>query len=324
MLKFQEKIGKVLTAVLFVSTLGFGMGGGEFSSVGMRYGPNLSWSAMGNTPFVWGEWLPQLVGSLRYVWLEPLDELNYGEKLLTSPTYLKMDASIEVSPFYAGYSLGLGLRPFKTNPQFEFNFTYESSLYIKSNLEMVTSDVTGIGRIAETWNADYVVDNIWTADDAEFDYSQSFDFAFVVDYFFAHGGRIGVDAHYMLSDISTDFDGKSYDYKINIPVFSRDFIFLLDLYGRVPVGEYFAIVFNSSFISTGYLRNGSTVERESLNYAMAKIGPHFSWKQGFQNVMLQFGFWKRLKDRFYDGSLAQEFIVQLEYTGYFSFPFQGN
>ena len=66
---------------------------------GFRYGPNLSWRLMGNTPFVWGQWLPQAEGSLRYTWLEPLDSLNYGDALGVTPTYLKMAASLEVSPF---------------------------------------------------------------------------------------------------------------------------------------------------------------------------------------------------------------------------------
>ena len=103
---------------------------------GFRYGPNLSWRLMGNTPFVWGQWLPQAEGSLRYTWLEPLDSLNYGDALGVTPTYLKMAASLEVSPFYGGYTAGLGLRPLRTNPQLEVTFMYESYLYFNSNLEM--------------------------------------------------------------------------------------------------------------------------------------------------------------------------------------------
>ena len=148
----------------------FADGFNENANFGFRYGPNLSWSLLGNTPFVWGQWLPQATGMLHYTWLEPLDELAYGERLESLPSYLRMDAAIEVSPFYAGYLAGIGIRPFKTNPQIEANVVYESYLYMRSNLEMVTAEVEGEGRIAESWNADYVVDNIYK-DDAAFDYT---------------------------------------------------------------------------------------------------------------------------------------------------------
>lgn len=301
--------------------------GGNFdhsSFFGFRYGPNLSWSLMGNTPFVWGQWLPQMEGLLDYVWLEPIGPLNYGEKVGHMPTYFKMAASLEVSPFYGGYRAGLGLRPFKTNPQVEVGFLYESFLYFKSNIEMVNADVEGKGRIAETWNADYVVDNVWTDDAADFDYAQLFDISANMEYFFPKGSVLGVSFHYILSDVGTDFDGKSYDYKRNIPVFSRDFLIEVASYGCVPLNSHWSVAYESTYYKTGNLRSKNTVQKESLSYGDFMIGPHFSWDDGFQNVTLELGMWKRPKERFYDGSLAQQFLVQLEYKGYFSFPFHRN
>ena len=75
---------------------------------------------------------------------------------------------------------------------------------------------------------------------------------------------------------------------------------------------------------TGLLRNGDVVEKESLRYMMVKLGPHLSWKDGLHSATLELGFWKRLKDSFYDGDLSQQFIVQLQYQGYFSFPIHKN
>ncbi len=291
---------------------------------GFRYGPNLSWRLMGNTPFVWGQWLPQAEGSLRYTWLEPLDSLNYGDILGVAPTYLKMEASLEVSPFYGGYTAGLGLRPIKTNPQLEVTFMYESYLYFNSNLEMVTSDVSGSGRIAETWNADYISDNVRKNDSVAWDYSQLFDFGASLEYFFKAGSLLGVGVHYVLSDITTDFDGKSYDYKRNMPIFSRDFLMELQFYGRLAFNAYIAGVFESNYLRTGYLRKGGSVEKESLGYGMLKAGPQVSWNNGMSSVTLEFGGWKRYKSKSYDGSVSQEFLVQLEYEGYFSFPFSRN
>ena len=296
------------------------MGVDQSNLVGLRYGPNLSWGGMVNTPLVWGQWVPQMNLGVRYTWLEPLGEMNYGTPLGLASAYLKMDASVEVSPFYGGYRAGLGLRPFKVNPQVEFNFIYESYFYFKSNLEMVNADVKGNGRIAETWNSDYIFDNVGKSDTAEFDYAQLFDMSINLSYTFSRGSIIGVVAHYVLSDISTDFDGKSYDYKLNMPVFSRDFILDFEFFGRAPISENVALLVETSLFRTGFLRNGDVVEKEALSYMMVRLGPHISWKEGLRCVTLEIGFWNRLKDRFYDGSLAQQFIVQLQYQGYFSFP----
>ena len=309
----------VFSAFSFSFSLGFDA---SFMQ-GFRYGPNLSWSVMGNTPFVWGQWLPQLEGSLRYTWLEPIAPLNYGARMDKTPSFLKMEGAVEVSPFYAGYEAGLGLRPFETNPQVEVGAVYRSYFYILSNQEMVTVDAVEGGRIAETWNADYLIDNIWESDD-EFDYAQLFDMYVKIEYFLPKYSFIGLNMHYILSDISTDFDGKSYDYKINMPVFSRDFILDFELYGMFTINEHISAVFESSYYRTGTLRNGNTVEKEALCYMMAKVGPHFSWNNGLQNITFEIGFWKRQKDRFYDGSVAQEFLAQLQYRGYFSFPTHQN
>lgn len=295
----------------------------ESAQTGFRYGPNLSVGFTGNTPFVWGQWLPQAYGTVHYTWLEPLDMLPYGERLGCDPSYLRMDASLEAAPFYGGYTAGLGLRPFRINPSIEFTFNYESYLYFGSNLEMVTADVAGGGKIAETWNADYITDNVW-GDEARFDYSQLFDFGLNAAYTFPKGAVIGFSLHYILSDVSTNFDGKSYDYKRNIPVFSRDFLIESDFYGRLPLNENFAFLYESTFYRTGYLRSENSVQKEALSYAKSLAGVHFSWKDGFQNVTLAVGGWKRIDKDFYDGSLAQQFLIQLEYQGYFSFPLHRN
>ena len=300
------------------------MGVDQSNLVGLRYGPNLSWGGTVNTPFVWGQWVPQANLGVRYTWLEPLGEMNYGSPLGLASSYLKMDASIEISPFYGGYRAGLGLRPFKVNPQIEFNFIYESYFYFKSNLEMVNADVKGNGRIAETWNSDYIFDNVGRSDSAKFDYAQLFDMSINLSYTLPRGSVIGIVAHYVLSDISTDFEGKSYDYKRNIPVFSRDYIVELESFGRFPVNKNVAIVYDGSYLKTGILRSGGSVKKESLSYRMCLLGAHISWMEGLRSFIVKSGLWSRDKKRFYNGSFAQQLLVQLEYKGYFSFPFHGN
>ena len=170
------------------------MGVDQSNLVGLRYGPNLSWGGMLNTPVVWGQWVPQANVGMRYTWLEPLAPLNYGEPIGFASSYLKMDASIELSPFYGGFRAGLGLRPFKVNPQIEFGFVYESYFYFKSNLEMGNADVKGKGHIAETWNSDYIFDHVRQSDSSEFDYVQLFDMSMDFSYTLPHGGIMGLCA----------------------------------------------------------------------------------------------------------------------------------
>ncbi|MCF0224006.1 MAG: hypothetical protein HUK20_07035 [Fibrobacter sp.] len=288
---------------------------------GFHYGPNLSWSFSGNTPFVWGEWLPQANASLHYTWLEPLDCLKYGEKLERNSAYWRMDGAVEIAPFYGGYLAGLGIRPFRSNLQVEFNITYESYLYFKSNLEMVTADVEGEGRIAETWNADYIVDNVF-GEDAKFDYAQLVDINAVLSYSFPGGSILGISSHYILSDVSTDYNGKSYDFKRNIPVFSRDFLVEFENFGSISLNDNFEMLYETTYYRTGYLRSEHTVQKEALSYGKMMVGGHFSWNDGLQNVTFEIGAWKRFKDRFYDGKLSQRFLMELNYEGFFSFPFQ--
>ena len=135
---------------------------------------------------------------------------------------------------------------------------------------------------------------------------------------------ICVGVHSYDTDISTDFDGKSYDYERNIPVFSRDYIVELQSFGRFPVNDLMAIVYEGVYITTGLLRSGGNVTKESLSYRMMLFGSHFTWKNGFRNLIVKAGMWKRDKERFYNGSFAQQLLVQLEYKGYFSFPFHSN
>jgi hypothetical protein len=289
--------------------------------VGLRYGPNLSWGGMLNTPVVWGQWVPQANVGMRYTWLEPLAPLNYGEPIGFASSYLKMDASIDLSPFYGGFRAGFGLRPFKINPQIELGVVYESYFYFKSNLEMVNADVKGGGHIAESWNSDYILDNVGHSD---FDYAQLFDLSLDFSYTFPRGSVIGIGAHYVLTDISTDFEGKSYDYERNIPVFSRDYIVEIQSFGRVPVSENVAIVYDGLYLKTGLLRSGGSVRKESLSYRKMLLGAHISWRSGLRNFIVKGGMWSRDKKRFYNGSFAQQLLIQLEYKGYFSFPFHSS
>ena len=64
MQNFCRQIRILLAAVLLAFAFSLGDGFDQSAQFGLRYGPNLSWGIMGNTPFVWGQWLPQLTADV--------------------------------------------------------------------------------------------------------------------------------------------------------------------------------------------------------------------------------------------------------------------
>jgi hypothetical protein len=287
--------------------------------LGLKYGPNLSWSVAGNTPFVWGSWLPQAAGKVAFNWIEPLNYLPYGQPLDKHASFLRFNADVEVSPFYGGFSMGLGCRPFRTNPQVEIRFIYDNFIYFNSNVEMTLTDSSGTGNIADSWNADYITDNLY--DNSSVDFMQNFGFWLDLDYSFGVGGLLGMGFHYTLVDINTDYEGKSYDYSRNIPVFSRDFIFEFILYGFFPVNPNWAVALNVNQYNTGYSRSSTgTYLKESLSYTKVLTGPSYTWNKGNDRITLMPGYWIRGKKRHYEGSLQEQFLIQLQYQGSLNFP----
>jgi hypothetical protein len=107
-------------------------------------------------------------------------------------------------------------------------------------------------------------------------------------------------------------------------VFSRDYIVEIQSFGRIPVSENVAIVYDGLYLKTGLLRSGGSVRKESLSYRKMLLGAHISWRSGLRNFIVKGGMWDRNKKRFYDGSFAQQLLIQLEYKGYFSFPFHSS
>ena len=107
-------------------------------------------------------------------------------------------------------------------------------------------------------------------------------------------------------------------------MFSRDYIIEIQSFGRFPVNDLVSILYEGMYLKTGLLRSGGSVRKESLSYRMVLLGTHFSWNDGLRNFIVKAGMWRRDKKRFYNGSFAQQLLIQLEYKGYFSFPFHSN
>lgn len=291
---------------------------------GLYFGPNLSWTTMGNSGILWGQWFPQLTTAADFNWVEPLgDALPYGEKLDPKSNFLRFQAGLELSPFYENVSIGLGISPFPIRSQISFRFLYDHLVYFGSNIEMamVSSSNDGKnGSIAENWKTKYILDNIYGEDDSSIDFSQTFTIGLDVDYLSLSGMMVGVHFNFILVDISTDFDGKSYDYQRNMPIFSRDYLLELSAYGIFPLFSCFNLVYEFDFLKSGLLKKGNTIKKESLSYGKLLVGGEFGWGQSKKHrLTITPGFFARGKERFYDGSIGEQFIIQVQYRRQFGF-----
>lgn len=287
----------------------------------LRYGPNISLAISGNTPFVWGQWLNQNFNTLSFNWIEPLRDLPYGEPLDPTAAFLRLSADVEVTPFYGGFRVGIGARPFKINPQVEARFIYENYTYFDSDVEMTLTSDQKNGNIADTWTADWITDRIYS-DRAAVNFMQNFAFYFDLEYSFGSGGLLGLGVHGTLVDISSEYEGKSYDYRRNIPVFSRDYIIDLIAYANLPLTEHFSLNGYLNQYNTGRSKsNDGSYRKEPLSYTIALIGPSFTWDDRNNRLTLLGGFWMREKEHFYNGRLSQQFLVHLQYERNFRFVF---
>ncbi len=300
--------------------------GGAFADIfdmnglyGLKYGPNLSMTISGNTPIVWGQWLSQNINTVSFNWIEPLRKLPYGHSTEPSAALLRFSADAEVTPFYGGFRLGIGGRPFEINPQIEARFVYEHYTYFKSNVEMTLASNGNSGSIADSWNADWITERVYS-ENAAVDFMQNFAFFFDLEYGFGTDGILGLGMHYTLVDISTSYEGKSYDFRRNVPVFSRDFILDLIAYAYIPLTRHWAISGYLNQYNTGNSKSSNdSYLKEPLSFTIALLGPSLTWENRQNRLTLLGGFWKREKKRFYKGSRAQQFLVHLQYQRNFGF-----
>ena len=278
-----------------------------------QMGPNLHHNVRGNMPLAWGSWVPQGQVMLDFNWFEPLEAVPYGSVVTDTNQYLRVQGTLDVSPFYAQIKAAIGLALFKANPHAEARIVYSNMLFIGSNVEMAMGNRTDEPRASKTWHADYIFDRLY--DESSADQIQSF--GFWVDFNFKISSmRMWASLGYTYLDVSTDYDGKSYDYSRGLPVYSRDDVFTGKMHTAFAAGEHWDWFFDFTYCGTGYLE-GSAGEysKEPLSYALLLSGPSWFWDQGRSRISFAPGVWQRWGEDSFDGSVWEQFIVQLNYQG---------
>jgi tRNA A37 methylthiotransferase MiaB len=74
---------------------------------------------------------------------------------------------------------------------------------------MVLADSTGGGSISDSWNADYVLDHVWSQEFSRVDFSQNFNVWVDFDFAFRSGSIMGLGGHFTLTDIISGFVGET-------------------------------------------------------------------------------------------------------------------
>lgn len=301
--------------------LGFVLGGasGPESLSALHFGPNLRHQFMGNAPFAWGTWVPQADARIDFSWIEPLNAAHYGDEVTDSSRFMRLQGVFAVSPYYIELQTAIGVAPFQANPQVELRFVYSNLFYLGTNVEMAMGDRARESSISRTWRSDYIYDSYY--DESTFDQYQSFGFWADLDLRLSKA-RLLAAIHYTLMDIRTDYDGKSFDYTRGLPVYSRDFVFEGSAFATIPIGRSWDWVCDGIYYSTGYLRDATgTYTKEPMGYVRTLTGPSWHWDEGHSRLTITPGYWLRTKESAYDGSLAEQFILQLHYQRNWKFAF---
>lgn len=284
-----------------------------------QYGPNLGFRLLGDTPLGWGAWVPTGQARLDFNWYEPLASSSYGTALGDGARYLRLQGAVALSPYYAELQTALGVAPVATNPRFDIRLVYRNLVYLGSNVEMAMADRAEEKEISKTWSADYIYDQFY--DESSFAQIQSFGFWIDVEYVLA-ALRLQGSTRYTLLDVRTDYDGKSYDYSRNLPVFSRDFVLEGEMNAALTLGDHLNLLGDLYYCSTGALRDaGGEYSKVPLSYWQALLGPQWIWNRSHSFLSSQAGFRQRLQDDSFAGSWNEHLLVKIEYATYWDFFF---
>jgi len=309
----------VRTLVFVTLSVAFAQASQPWIENHQHFGPNLRNQLFVNAPVQWGGWVPQTDAGFDFSWIEPLGIAHYGDETADTSRYLRLQGLLTMSPYYAELESALGISPFNANPRVEFRFVYGNLIYLGSNVEMAMRGRTQESSVADTWNASHIYGSMY--DNWSLEQIQSFGFWMDLD-FSLESAELSGSLRYSLLDVRTDFSGKSFDYSRGLPVYSRDFVFEAHGHLAVPVSSFWDWKCQSSYYSTGYLRDPSgSYAKEPLGYLKVTSGAVRHWNNKHSAFSMEGGFWMRTTEDSFKGALAEQFLVQLRYQQDWSFNF---
>jgi hypothetical protein len=269
-----------------------------------RYGPNLGHAAFLELPLGSAAHTFKEGYRFSFTWLEPLGINEYYSEARDTEKFFRFQSDVELSHSYGMFSADFGLRLF---PFLSCSMTFRHNQYFLSNVEMGLGDKTEVS-ILDSWRGDYIEEHKY--DRMEPDFIQYFDLNLYLDFknslFSSH-----TRGTYSLVDVTTNQNGKSYDYLYQMPVFERDYLQYLVSDLSIPVGKSdFDINLEGEYLRTGFfIKDQDKQPLEEMRFRIG-AGLHPQGRDLRHSLLFDIGLVYR-DDAFFEGDLADQMLFRI-------------
>jgi len=271
-----------------------------------------------------GAFVPRLNTNIDFSWLEPLGADGYGTWVPNKTNYLRFMAGAELSPFYGTIRAGIGIAPLP--PPFavlELSFVYSNENLLWSDVEMPMK-ASKSPLISDAWNAEYMFSKFYK--NSSYSQVQSYDLRLGGTYV----SRIlyfSLLFHFALVDITSDYNDKTFDYMLGIPLFSRDYVLAEELSVIYNLSESFSWNIEFMAILSGrqfkLYSPFKAYDKEPLSYYMISTGPLWRFSGGRSCLSVSPGFFIRKSEHnVFNDSLKEKILLSIQYKRFWDFKFE--
>ena len=288
-------------------------------------GPNIEYGMLGMAAPAGfkGAFVPQANTNFDFNWLEPLGEDGYGVYKNNKTNYIRFMAGTELSPFYGTFRIGLGIAALP--PPFailELSFLYSNENLFWSDVEMPVKPGEQ-PLIKDAWNARYIFNNLYGG--SSYSQIQSYDTQLGGRYF-SQNFELFFLFHFILIDIRSDFEKKSFDYMRGIPLYGRDYVVAEEFSTIYHFSRNFSWTFDFSLMFSGrqfkFYSPFETYNKEPLSYYLISSGPLWRFNGGKSYISLSPAFFtRRNKDDIIADPIKERILLSIQYKYFWDFKF---
>ena len=288
-------------------------------------GPNIEYGVSGAAAPAGfrGAFVPQANTNFDFSWIEPLGEDGYGVWKPNKTNYMRFMAGAELSPFYGAVRAGIGFAPLP--PPFailEFRFVYTNENMFGSDVEIpMRSDEHP--PASEIWNAGHIFDSYYNR--SLFSQIQSYDTQLCGKYTSRYFD-IAFQFHFILIDVTSDYEEKSFDYMRGIPLYSRDYVVMEELSFDYHFSRSFS--WSTEFLAMlsgrrfKFYSPYKTDHKEPLSYYIISTGPLWGFNRGRSYLSVSPGFFTRGNHNVvFEDSIEDRIVLSIQYRHYWDFRF---
>jgi len=288
-------------------------------------GPNIEYGVSGAAApaDVRGAFVPQANANFGFSWIEPLGTDFYGVWRPNKTNYMRFFAGAELSPFYGAMRVGLGFAPLP--PPFavlELRFVYSNENLFWSDVEMPMKP-NEQPSVKDTWNAGYIFDRFY--DRSSYALIQSFDVQLGGRYD-SHKFNFSGLFHFILIDITSDYEEKSFDHMRGIPLYARDYIVTEELFAAYNFGKNFSWSVEYLAMYSGrrfqFYSPFQSYEKEPLDYHIISTGPLWRFDDVSSYLSVDLGFFTRSNNsKIFNDPIKERILLSVQYKRFWDFRF---